>query len=213
MSSRIGLALLIAALASGLSGCVSALNRQETLMHYEAAQRFDLSGDYISARKQYWMALVNAKMANASPATISMLTYNFGRTTGYTCHIEEAEKYLLDALEMEKSVTGPESGIYTKRLFELARLYFDQEQFAKSASYYAQGIPLVEKIGIEKSDPISLADALDEYSTALKYSGQASLATDAKRRSFELREQNSGKKKLFVPARYTCPKIAITPLS
>lgn len=189
-----------------LSGCVSDLNRKEASIHFEAAQRFDVTGDYVSAREQYWKALVNARLAGADQATISMLTYNFGRTTGYTCHLDEAEKHLLDALEMEKSVTGPESGISTKRLFELARFYFDQAQFEKSATYYARGIPAVEKLGMAQIDPIGLADALDEYTTALAKSGHPSDAAAVVQRSAELRRAYPGKKAGFVPTRYKCRK-------
>ena len=187
-----------------LIACVSDINRKEAQIHFEAAQRYDIQGDYTSAREQYGKALVDARLAGVDPATISMLTYNYGRTTGYTCHFEEAEKYLLEALNMEKNITGPESGVSTKRVFELARLYFDQGQYAKSAVYYANGIPLVEKLGAAQSDPIGLANAMDEYAVALANVGKTSDAATAKQRAAQLREQNPRARAGFVPTRYKC---------
>jgi len=195
---------IVAVVCTVLAGCVSGINRKEAEIHFDAAQRFDVQGDYVSAREHYGKALINARLAGADPATISMLTYNFGRTTGYTCHLDEAEKHLLLALEMEKSITGSESGISTKRQFELARFYFDQNQYEKATSYYAVGIPAVEKLGITESDPIGFAAALDEYAMALAQTGRITEAATAKQKAAQLRQQYPDVKPAFVPTRYKC---------
>jgi len=49
-------------LALGLTGCVGAINAKEAQMHFEAAHQYDIAGDYLSARDQYWKALVNARL-------------------------------------------------------------------------------------------------------------------------------------------------------
>lgn len=190
--------------ALAISGCAGSLNRKEAQIHFETAQRFDRQGDFTSAKEHYAKALVNARLAKADSATLSMLTYNYGRTAGYTCQLAEAEKHLLEALEMEKSISGPESSISTMRLFELGRFYFDQAKYEKSVSFYAKGIPAVEKLGISHSDPIGFADALDEYSTALAQSGKTAEASTAKQQANQLREKNKGAKAGFVPVRYKC---------
>jgi tetratricopeptide (TPR) repeat protein len=187
-----------------LSGCVSDINRKEANIHFEAARRFEFQRDFISAREQYGKALIDARLAGADQATISMLTYNYGRTSGYTCHLDEAEQMLLQALEIEKSVSGPESGIYSMRLFELARLYYDKGQFEKSAEYYSQGIPVVEKLGIETSDPIGFANALSEYGSALAKIGRTAAATEALQKARKLEDANPGRKPGIVPERYMC---------
>ena len=183
---------------------MGSLNRKETQIHFEATPRFDNQGDYASARDHYGKALINARLAGADPATLSMLTYNYGRTSGYVCRFDEAEKHLLEALEMEKGITGPDSGISTMRQFELARFYFDQQQFDKSVAFFSQGIPAVEKLGISQTDPIGFADALDEYSNALLKIGKTMDATTMKQKASQFREMNAGKKQSFVPARYKC---------
>jgi tetratricopeptide (TPR) repeat protein len=195
---------IVAAGALLVAGCADDLVRRESDNHFAAAHRFDLQGDYVSAREQYWKALVDARQSGATPATISMLTYNFGRTTGYTCHLEEAEKYLLEALEMEKAISGPESGISTKRLFELARFYFDQGNFDKSVGYYDSGIPAIKKLGIAESDPITLANVLDEYSEVLASSGRGAEVAAIRQEAVAIRAANPGRQARFTPVRFRC---------
>ncbi len=187
-----------------LAGCVSAINAKEAQIHFEAAHRYDLRGDYVSARDHYWKALVNAHLAKLDPSTISMLSYNFGRTAGYTCRLDVAEKHLLESLEMERSVTGPDSSISTKRIFELARFYYDQANYAKAAAYYEQGIPKVVVLGIEETDPIAFADALDEYSQALSHAMRANEAAAPKGRAATLRAKHREARASFQPERYKC---------
>lgn len=157
-----------------LGGCMSVLVWKEAENHYEAAQRFDHAGDYESARNQYGQALMRVRTAGADRATLSMLTYNYARTSGYACHLDDAEKYLLEVLELEKGVTGPESGVSSMRVFELVRFYFDQGNFSESAQYFSQGLPIVGKSGVPDSDPLGYSDSLDEYATALNRIGKTS---------------------------------------
>jgi hypothetical protein len=90
------------------------------------------------------------------------------------------------------------------RQFELARFYFDQDQYEKSVTHYAKGIPAVEKLGIAQSDPIGFADALEEYSVALTQAGRATDAATTKQKASQLREQNPGAKARSIPTRYKC---------
>ncbi len=196
--------VLLVALVS-LAGCVGAINQKEAEIHYAAAHRFDLEGDYLSARDQYLKALVDAKLVGASAATISMLMYNYGRTAGYTCQFEAAEKYLTESLDLERTVSGPQSGITSMRIFELARYYFDRGEYAKSASFYAQGIPVLEKTDFVGKDPIAVANMLDEYATAAAKINAPS-ASDLSHKALLLRQQNPGKQASFAPVRYQCRK-------
>ena len=54
-----------AALSVIMVGCASAINKKNAEIHFRAAQQFDAKKDYASAREQYWMALVNARLAGA----------------------------------------------------------------------------------------------------------------------------------------------------
>jgi tetratricopeptide (TPR) repeat protein len=185
---------------------MGALLGKEAQIHFEAAEKFDHAGDYESARNQYGQALARAKSAGADSATLSMLTYNYARKSGYSCHLDDAEKYLLEALDLEKGVSGAESGTSSMRIFELARLYFDQGNFVESSKYYALGVPIVERIGVPDSDPLGYADALDEYAAALSHIGKVSESAAVAATASATREQHPSAIRHFVATRYRCPK-------
>ncbi len=189
-----------------LNGCMGPLLEKEAEYHYEAAQKFERAGDYDSARNQYAQTLMRARRAGADGATLSMLTYNYARNSGYACHLDDAEKYLLEALELEKGVTGPESGISSMRMFELARLYFDQGNYASSAKYYSLGVPIVERLGANNSDPLAYSDALDEYAVALNRIGKTLEGSQIAAKALAARDQHAGSTRQFVPIKYGCPK-------
>jgi tetratricopeptide (TPR) repeat protein len=190
-----------------MAGCANPINQKTASNYYESAVDAEIRGDFVFAERQYERALINARLGHSPDAGVSAAMYGVGRMKGYLCKFDEAEPLLLESLALEEKVTGPESGITTKRLFELARFYYDRGQFEKSIPYFARGIPAVEKLGVETSDPIALADALDEYSIALTKSGRSPESAEAKSRSSDLRSKHSGGRASFVPVRYgsKCP--------
>ena len=194
---------VFAALSGILAGCASAINEKSMVNHFRAGQQFEFNKDYGSAREQYWMALANARLGGAEPETVSMLAYNFARMTGYTCHFDEAETYFVESLALEESVSGPESALTSMRLFELARLNYDQGRYDKSVGFYRRAIPIAEKLGVGRSDPIALAAALDEYGDALGRVDETAAAA-ARQQASRLRDANPGRQPDFVPVRYTC---------
>jgi len=194
--------LVVVALFVALGGCATAINRHNAENYHQAGLQAEWNGDYELAERNFYRALVNARSGNSPKAGISMAEYNLGRIKGYLCKHKEAEELLLDALKLEVEVTGPESGVTSKRLFELARLYYDQGKYDKAAQYYSRAIPIVKKLGVEKSDPIALADAMDEYSVSLSKSGNKTKASEVKSEASALRKNNPGAKAKFVPTRY-----------
>jgi tetratricopeptide (TPR) repeat protein len=183
---------------------VSGVNMKEANIHYEAANNFEAQGDFVSAREQYWKALVAARLGGAEPATISMLTYEFGRTTGYACHLEESETFLLESLEMEGGLSERNPRNIGIRLFELARLTYDQKRYDDAAKYYSRGLSEVEKIKGAQSDPIAFANIYEEYADALKQSGNIAPAEEALRSATNLREAYPDRTATFIPVRYKC---------
>jgi tetratricopeptide (TPR) repeat protein len=196
--------LLLAVL---IAGCANPINQKSASIYYDSAVEAEIRGDFAFAERQYDRALINARLGHAPDAGISAAMYGLGRMKGYLCKFDEAEPILLESLDLEEKVTGPESGITAKRLFELARFYYDRGQFERSIPYFSRGIPAVQKLGAETSDPLALAEALDEYSNALAKAGRASDSAEAKKRSADLRSRNAGKRASFVPVRYDskCP--------
>lgn len=197
--------LIFIVLLPALASCANPINLRTAENYYVSGQTAEISKDYVLARRDYSRALLNAQLGKAQPSAISMLTYNLGRMTGYVCEYLEAEKLLLDALTQEEKITGPESGITSMRLLELARLNFDQKRFAQSIPYFQRGVANVEKLNIERDDPIGFALVLDDYATALVEAGQATESASIRARADELRRKNQGRNPGFVPIRYNQP--------
>ena len=137
-----------------------------------------------------------------------MALYNLGRAKGHVCKLDEAEMLLTESLKMEETLTGPNSGITTMRLFELGRLYLDHGEFAKSIPYFERAVPAVVDLGVEKSDPIGLANVYDDVAAAQQGAGDLVKADLARQQALRLRSANPGRSANFVAARYkeACPK-------
>jgi tetratricopeptide (TPR) repeat protein len=140
--------LLLLSLAL-LAGCANPINQKTVSNYYEWGLKAELAGDYALAEKNYERALINARLGRSPDAGVSAAMYSLGRMKGYLCTYDDGEKLLLESLALEEKVTGPESGITTKRLFELARFYFDRGQFSASLPYFGGGLPAVKKLGLE----------------------------------------------------------------
>lgn len=197
------LAVFIA--ATVLSACAHEINVKNAARYHSAALAAERAGDYKLAERDYYRALINFRDGGASEADLSMELYNLGRMEGYNCKYDQAKAHLLDALAMEERLSGPESGLITKRLFELARLSYDRGEYSEAAAYYGRGIPAVQKQGIEQSDPVTLAAALDEYATALRRSGRSDMAMKAASEASEVRARHPGAGAKYKFVRYTQP--------
>jgi len=201
---KLNLLLLLAVTLLLGVGCASSVNMKNVEIHYNAGRNFEQQGDPQSAKDQYAKALINAKLANGNPALISMLTYNYGRMLGHTCQYEEAEENLIEALNMEKAITGNNSGPTSMRLFELARLNYDNNQFRKAASYFEEGIPLIESLNIEQSDPIGYTLILKIYKSSLDMLDRKAEADQIQIKIDSLLASNPEKSPGFTPLSYKC---------
>ena len=195
--------LLAVSLVLGLGSCANPINQRNAAKYHDWGMQADRAGDYQTAERNYERALVNARLGHSPDSGISMVIYNLGRVKGHLCKFAESEKLLLEALQLEEKLNGPESPTTTMRLFELARLNYDRGLYGASIPYFARAVPAARKLGAESADPIALADALDQYASALENSGLASDANGLKRDAQVLRARNAGKKAKFVPVRYS----------
>jgi tetratricopeptide (TPR) repeat protein len=188
-----------------LAACASPINQYNAANYHDSGLRAERAGNYQLAETNYERALINARLGHSPDAGVSMAMYNLGRVKGYLCKYDESQQLLSEALALEEKVSGPESGISTMRLFELARLHFDREQYEASLPYFARAIPAVQRLGIESSDPIAFADALDQYATALGETGRSQESSDRKREAAALRASNPDKSAVFKPVSYNQP--------
>ncbi|CAA0080279.1 Uncharacterised protein [Halioglobus japonicus] len=191
-----------------IGGCAHSINQYNADRYYELGLAAEQQQNWGAAREYYWRAWVNARDGNAAPEYQSAVLYNLGRMMGYTCDFQQSEALLRESLDREVPLSGPDSANISKRLSELARLNFDQEKYSEAASYYARAIPMVQRLGIEKDDPVILANSLNELSQAYQLSGQAALAVASAEEAATIRARNKGHAVGFVPVRYTtgCPR-------
>ena len=184
-----------------LSGCMGALYEKEAQNHYESGRSLEAAGDMVEARHQYCGAMSRGERAGEPNATMATLTYDCGRTSEYVCDFPNAEKYLLQSLELQKALGDPDGKALVPRIMELARLYSDQGNFAESAKYFAMGIPMLESLGVEQHDPLAYADAVDEYGDMLAHLGRPADASAQKARALSIRASHPNAKRGFAPTR------------
>ena len=197
--------LIVLSSALALAACAEALNLKNAGRYHDAGLAAEQAGDYPTAERDYYRALVNYRDGGASESYLSMELYNLARMEGYDCKYDQAEEHLRTALEMEERVSGPDSGVTTKRLFELARLTYDRGRYGDSAAYYARAIPAVQKLGVEQDDPVTLAAALDEYAAALRRTGQDEMANRAAAEAGDVRARHPDARRKHNFVRYTQP--------
>lgn len=185
-----------------ISSCANPINQKTASNYYGWGLEAELQGNYVLAERNYERALINARLGHSPDAGVSASMYNLGRMKGYLCKFTEAESLLLEALKLQENVSGADPTIMTKRLFELARFYSDRGLYRESVPYFARGIPEVKRLGIEASDPMALADALDEFANAAKKSGNSGHADKLKIEAEALRSANIGKIANYIPIRY-----------
>jgi len=198
--------LVIVSTAALLAACATDINLVNANRYYDAGLRTEAAGDFPAAEQNYQRALINARDGRASDAMISAAMYSLGRMKGLNCKYDEAQSLLSGSLHLEEKVSGPESAMVSKRLFELARFSFDRQQFGAAADYSARAIATGRKLGLAQDDPIALADATDEYATALRNSGRGSAADTAAAEARSLRAASPGAKAKYSFPRYnrTC---------
>ena len=176
--------------------------------HYEAGVRAEGKADYRAAQREYAQAYKIAEDDKLGPAALSAATYELGRVTGYLCDYSRAHRLLRQSLEIEERVSGPYSANTSARYMELARLNYDNGRYAQAVPYYERAIPLLEKLDVDKRDPLGFAEALDEFGASLSHIGATSEAQRVLRRADRMRAQNSNRARSYIPRRYdrNCPR-------
>ncbi|HXC41439.1 MAG TPA: tetratricopeptide repeat protein, partial [Burkholderiales bacterium] len=95
----------------------------------EEGLKAERSKDWRLAEDYYRRDLAAWSIPAAPDPERSMAMYNLGRIEGYLCKFGEAETLLSDSLKLQESIGGPDTGLVTKRLLELGRLFFDRRNY------------------------------------------------------------------------------------
>lgn len=180
--------LLVAICSLLLTGCSNPINLKNAQNYYDAGQLAMRNGDWELARINFSKAVINSQLGNAPDRSRSMTLYEYARAAGVTCFYDEADKYLRQALELDRASNGP---IYYP-LIELARLNLDQGKFSEAVPYFKEVDPIFLEIDVIKKDPVGYADFLDEYATALKGAELQTEVVKIREREKDIRARNQG---------------------
>lgn len=201
MRAAMALALLLAGGVS-LGGCSKDFSTSNMARFHDAGLRAELARDYQTAEENYERALVWAGTEKVPPALLSLNLYNLGRMKGHGCKFDEARELLLTSLALEETA-APVSVQVTSRLFELARLSYDRNRYAEALPFYAQAIPLVRQLKLENEDPLAFTDALQDYATALRQTGDVATANEVAAEVAARRLQFTGARPQLSITRYS----------
>ncbi|WP_341894564.1 tetratricopeptide repeat protein [Ferrovibrio terrae] len=196
-------AIAILALALLAGGCSKDFSTTNMARYHDAGTRAESSRDYQGAEENYERALVWAGTEKVPPAMLSLTLYNLGRMKGHGCKFEEARELLLTSLALEEATSGPASTQISRRLFELARLFYDRKQYAEALPYYAQAIPMVRQLKLENENPVAFTDALQEYATSLRQTGDPQTAESLAAEVSNRRIQHADARPQYLIVRYT----------
>lgn len=175
----------------------------EASVSLNIGEAYESVRDYRQAEGKYERALMRARMTHSTDL-VSHALYGLGRIKGYLCKFEEAEKLLLEALQLEEKVSGPEGGRPILLLLELGRMHHDRGIPEKAVPLFERAIQAAKTHGaVIRTTPIEHANALDEYSITLEKIGRSVDAASAKAEADKIRADNPGKTPSFVPKRYS----------
>ena len=170
--------------------------------HHTNAAMHEKMGNYIKAKRLYMKEMHHARLGHPPAAGVSSTYHNLGRIKGYLCETSQAEFFLLESLRAKKKERDTESRAVALYQLELALFYYDHARYSSSLPYYASSIPMAIQYGLQKDDPIALAQMFEEYASALDKTNQPTQAIDARKQAQQLRTSNPDKKAHFMPTRY-----------
>ena len=183
----------IVSLAFLIGGCANPINRYTAGRYYEMGTEAEYRGNLEAAREAYRSrATLNADWGNLGPGAKAYTLYEYGRVSGYLCMHDEAEKYLKESLALQDKDQSVRAQLRAPTLLELARFYYDTDQKTKALPYYEEGVELVRKLDIEKTEPIRFATVLEEYAECLTAAGKMDPAQSIEQEAKNLKAAHAG---------------------
>lgn len=184
-----------------VAGCKNPLNQHTSQKYYNAGIEAEDKGDYQLAQQNYSRALINSRLGGIDKKMEALSLYELSRVTGYLGDYKESEKGFLKVIELSKS---PEAkNLNTPALCELARLYFDTDQYQKSLPIFLEANLKLEALGVENDDPLGYCLFLEDYKIALEKTGDLEDATKISKKIENIKENSKKANPLFIPKRYS----------
>lgn len=144
-------------------------------------------GDLAASEQAFDQALVNAQRGPFLDKEVSTALFNLGRVKRLLCKDAEAEQLLRQSKDVGEKAWGPESPLVSRRLLELAKLYYNQDRFNEAVTLMQRGVPIAEKQDVAHLTPAGLAYTLDIYADALRKTNRESEAQVVEDRAKALR--------------------------
>ncbi len=166
-------------------------------LYNREALKAERENNWDAAAKRYFLALQNVGWANEGKGVRADFHYKLGRALGATCQFEKSEQNFAYANELNPKMP--------QTLAELGRLKLSQNKLADALGYFERAVPNLENS--TATDPIGVAEILDDYSTALSKSNKATDAASITKRADALRAGNAGKTAAMIKPPYggQCP--------
>ena len=167
-------------------------------LYNREALKAEKENNWNAAAKRYFLALQNSEWANEGKGVRADFHYKLGRALGATCQFEQSEQNLSQASELNPRMP--------QAFAELARLKLSQNKLADALVFFERALPGLEKSA--SSDPIGVAEILDDYASALTKSNKAADAASVAKRAEALRTGNAGKTAAMIKPPYggQCPE-------
>jgi tetratricopeptide (TPR) repeat protein len=170
---KLSAVVLAMAAASAIAGCAPfahELNKLNANKHVMAAKQASQNQDWVEARRQWGLALMNVRLAQANANDEALVLYEYGRVLGVTCDYSNAKQALQASLALSRQ-TGHQ--VYLP-LLELALLAEHQHDTQAALKYYQELVPEIESSRVALEHPYGVAHVYRRYAKLLAATGNAS---------------------------------------
>lgn len=134
----LSLPFLLVACANPLNQATSD-NYADTCTRAEQQKRFDI------AEEACYRAAVNNEWGNLGDDIKSERIYNLARIKRKVGKLDEAEKYFIETIRRENSITPLRDEQLGRRYAELCAVYYEQKNFPKAAPYLEKLLPIASR--------------------------------------------------------------------
>lgn len=113
-------------------------------------------------------AYIDARGSHIEKEDASRITYHVALLKRDLCKLRDAEALLKEALTLEEQIQKGDRPEISKRLCELAHLYFEQGKYGEAVQSFKRCVRMVQRMGMERDSPAMFAYAVGEYVEALR---------------------------------------------
>lgn len=125
-----------------ISGCANPLNQVTSDNYAKTCSDAEEAGRWDIAEEACYRAAVNVEWGNLGDELKSERLYNLARIKRRVGKLDEAEKYFIETLEIEESLSPKREDRIGRRLAELSAIYYEQKKYEQAYPYLEKLLPL-----------------------------------------------------------------------